>query len=91
MQFETLPALPDHVPSADRVFGPARSQLGSKSSDLNFRIAKKCFDNFAGFDRLFLAQVNVGVASDRNRRSPTDGGDAPAPGPGMSKANFGVN
>ena len=61
MQFETSPALPGHLPRAGRVLRLRLSQPGSKSSDLNFRIAKKCFDNPIGIDRLFLAQVNVDV------------------------------
>ena len=91
MRFETSPALPGHLPRAGRVLRLRRSQPGSKSSDLNFRIAKKCFDNPIGIDRLFLAQVNVDVPSDPSHRLQANGGNAQAPRPAMSKANFGTN
>ena len=91
MQFKTLPALPGNVPSAGCVFGPQQRQFGSKFGDLNFRETKKPVDILARIDRPPLVQVNAGAPPDRNHRLPANGGDAPAPRPGMSRANFGAN
>lgn len=91
MQFETLPALPGHAPFAGRGLRPRGSQSGSTFSNLNFRAAKRSFDKWARIDRLFLVQVNVSVPSDPNHRLPANGGEARAPEPGVSTANFGAN
>ena len=91
MQFETMLAVPGQVPCAGCIPRRSQNRPGPKFNDLNFRIAKKCFDSLVEIGRLILAQVNVGAPSDQNHRIPIIGGNALAPGQAVSTANFGAN